>query len=360
MNYQGVIIAESLDDNSVLKDVRILNTKIEEVTPDHQTPYLKQWTLHTVEIPEDKVDEVAERISKSFDKEHLDWYADFKNDKCHYIIYPNKIFKVNLNRPEQYQAATDYGVSIGIPKHQVNFTPNTKDRPTTTLFLLQSLDGKITTGDIDDLDIDTDFKRIKGLKEGLQQYYDIEKTTDIFSLNSGRVMTKIGVNERTKEPAKVAVNFIIIDNKPHLTEKGVEYMTKWGKFLYLVTTNKNHPAFKLKKGLPIEVIYYENEIDLADLLKKMKQQYNANGITIQTGGTLNAEWVRQGLIDNVSIVIAPCLIGGANTQSLLGGESLHTLEDLKKIKVLKLIKNETLKDSYIHLQYKVINETELG
>ena len=48
-------------------------------------------------------------------------------------------------------------------------------------------------------------------------------------------------------------------------------MTKWGKFLYLVTTNKNHPAFKLKDKLPIEIIYYENKVDLADLLRKMKQ-----------------------------------------------------------------------------------------
>ena len=84
-------------------------------------------------------------------------------------------------------------------------------------------------------------------------------------------MAKIGVNERIKDPIKVSVNFIVIDNKPHLTEKGLEYMTKWGKFLYLVTTNKNHPAFKLKDKLPIEIIYYENKVDLADLLRKMKQ-----------------------------------------------------------------------------------------
>lgn len=233
-----------------------------------------------------------------------------------------------------------------------------KDRPITTLFLLQSLDGKITTGDNDSLDTDTDFRKIRGVKEGLQQYYDIEKTTDFYSLNSGRVMEKIGVNTKTKEPHKVPVSFIVIDNKPHLTERGLGYMTKWGKFLYLVTTNKNHPAFKLKGKLPIEIIFYESEIDLADLLRKMKR-YGAKRITIQTGGTLNALWLRLGLIDNISLVIAPCIIGGANTQSLVGGESIHTLEDLHKIKALKLVENRTLKDSYIHLLYKVINKTEI-
>ncbi|KKT30174.1 MAG: hypothetical protein UW16_C0017G0017, partial [Microgenomates group bacterium GW2011_GWC1_44_10] len=74
------------------------------------------------------------------------------------------------------------------------------DRTYNTLFLIQSLDGKISTGDTNFLDVDLDFKRIHGVKEGLSQYYDIEKTTDPFSLNSGKVMAKIGVNLRTAKP----------------------------------------------------------------------------------------------------------------------------------------------------------------
>jgi 2,5-diamino-6-(ribosylamino)-4(3H)-pyrimidinone 5'-phosphate reductase len=232
------------------------------------------------------------------------------------------------------------------------------DRPITTLFLIESLDGKISTGDNDNLDVDKDFKRILGVKEGLKQYYDIESRTDIVSLNSGRVMAKIGLNEREEDPEKMSVSFIIIDNKPHLNEKGIEYLSKWVKTLYLVTTNKNHSAYKVKDNFSnIEIIQYDNEVDLPDLLSQMKNKYGVKRITIQSGGTLNALWMRQGLIDIVSIVIAPCLIGGTNTQSLIGGESLHTEEDLKLIKALKLVKNETLKNSYIHLKYEVTNET---
>lgn len=36
------------------------------------------------------------------------------------------------------------------------------------------------------------------LRGGLHQYYEIEATTDIFSLNTSRVMAKIGVNDRTE------------------------------------------------------------------------------------------------------------------------------------------------------------------
>jgi len=174
-------------------------------------------------------------------------------------------------------------------------------------------------------------------------------------------MAKIGVNERTEKSKKIGCSFILIDNKPRLTEKGTAYMAKWVKTLYLVTTNKDRPVYKIEDKFDnvdnVEIIPYENEVDLADLLEKMKNNYNAERITIQSGGTLNSHWIRQGLIDYVSIVIAPCLIGGSNTQSLIGGESLHNQEDLKKIKSLKLIRCDVLQNSYIHLFYDVIKET---
>jgi len=126
MNYKGVIIEESLQDSSLLEDVKILETKVEPITPEHKTPWLKQWTLHTVEIPEEKAEEVAKKISHSFDKEHPDWYADYKNDKYHFIVFANKSFKVDLTNPILYNDAKKYGISIGIPEYQVDFAPEDK------------------------------------------------------------------------------------------------------------------------------------------------------------------------------------------------------------------------------------------
>lgn len=56
------------------------------------------------------------------------------------------------------------------------------DRPVTSLFLLMSLDGKILTGDVDERDFDRDLPKVDGVREGLRQYYDLEKQTDLWSL----------------------------------------------------------------------------------------------------------------------------------------------------------------------------------
>ena len=124
MGFKGVIIEESLADKSVLNNVKVLSTIVEKVTKKHKTPWLNKWTLHTVKIPEDKADDIASNISKSFDYSHKSaWYADFKNDSYHYIIYKDKIFKIDRSKPKEYRAATDYGISLGIPDYQVDFSP---------------------------------------------------------------------------------------------------------------------------------------------------------------------------------------------------------------------------------------------
>jgi hypothetical protein len=126
MDYKGVIIEESLENPSILSNVKILNTQVEDVTPDHKTPWLTRWTLHTVEIPAQKADQIAEKISQSFDVDHPNWYADYKNDQYHFIIFNGKVFKVDLKNPVLYKAAKAYGISIGIPEYQVDFAPEDK------------------------------------------------------------------------------------------------------------------------------------------------------------------------------------------------------------------------------------------
>lgn len=224
-------------------------------------------------------------------------------------------------------------------------------RPVTTLFMLMSVDGKISTGATDDLDFDKDFLHIKGLKEGLQQYYDIEQTTDLWSLNSGRVQAKMGVN-KNDIPAKTPVSFVLIDNH-HLTEHGVRYFCARSKEFVLVTANKEHPGFKMDEQ-NLHIIY-QDILNPADMLQQLKEEFGCERITIQTGGTLNGLFLRDKLFDFVDIVIAPVLVGGKSTTTLIDGESIITSNQLSELGVLELKSVQPLKESYIRLRYKVIS-----
>lgn len=122
-NFSGVIIEESLENKEILKKVKITSKKkIGLVAEKHKTPWLSRWTLLTIEVPENKAREIAEEISKSLDRNHSgSWYADFKNNTHHYIIFRDKIFCVDRKNQEQYDGVKHYGASLGIPKYQLDF-----------------------------------------------------------------------------------------------------------------------------------------------------------------------------------------------------------------------------------------------
>ena len=224
------------------------------------------------------------------------------------------------------------------------------DRPITTLFMLMSLDGKISLGASDDLDVDKDFPKISGLKEGLPQYYEIEQTTDLWSFNTGRVQEKMGVNQKPF-PDKTPVSFVLLDNS-HLTEHGVTYFCKKSRIFVLITSNRNHPAYNVKE-INLHIIFQE-KLSLKKALHKLKLSYGCERLTIQSGGTVNGLFLREKLFDYVDVVVAPVLIGGKETASLIDGSSILSENELSKMGVLKLIECTVLNDSYIRVRYQVL------
>ncbi len=121
--FYGTIIEESLEDKTVLGDMKILSTKVEPITEKHKTPWVNQWTLHKVEIEADISEHIARLLSQSIDNGHeSSWYADFKNDTTHFIIFRDKVFKIDRTNIEEYKKVTEYGLTLGIPEYQLGFS----------------------------------------------------------------------------------------------------------------------------------------------------------------------------------------------------------------------------------------------
>ena len=223
------------------------------------------------------------------------------------------------------------------------------NRPITTLFMLMSVDGKISTGYTDEMDMDRDLPGIAGVREGLHQYYEIEQTTDLWSFNTGRVQAKLGVNEK-EMPGKTPVSFVLLDNH-HLTEHGIRYFCARSKQAVVITSNRSHPAFGVEAD-NLHIIYQE-ESSLGEALERLKIECGCGRLTVQSGGTVNGLCLREKLLDYVDIVVAPVLIGGRDTPTLIDGRSLAGSSELAGLGVLSLMECTALEDSYIRLRYKV-------
>lgn len=59
--------------------------------------------------------------------------------------------------------------------------------------------------------------------------------------------------------------------------------------------------------------------------------------------------------DYIDIVIAPILVGGKDTSTLIDGRSLLSESELSQLGVLKLQECMVLENSYLRLRYQVIH-----
>ncbi len=119
----------------------------------------------------------------------------------------------------------------------------------------------------------------------------------------------------------------------------------------IITTNPEHPAFNVKASNLC--IIAQKKLDLHSALQDL-YKLGCKRLTIQSGGTVNGLFLREKLFDFIDIVVAPVLIGGKDTATLIDGISLKNKDSLSALGVLKLEHCEVLKDSYLRLKYKVI------
>lgn len=227
------------------------------------------------------------------------------------------------------------------------------DRPLITLFTLMSVDGKVNTGESDCFCLPKDLALIEGTKSGIQCYSDLNPIRGTWCLTTGKALIPCGVNTADRA-AKFNTRLVVID-RDSLTRQGVEFLCSRYEQVVLVTGNARHPAFSIKqRNLNLE--YSIHGFDPYIFPTKLKQEYKCEELILHAGPDTTALFLRERLIDQVELLVAPILIGGVNTPSLIGGDSVVARRQLAMLGQLELIRCDTLPHSYLHLWYKVINK----
>ena len=101
-------------------------------------------------------------------------------------------------------------------------------------------------------------------------------------------------------------------------------------------------------------ISYKSEIDLDHLFHTLYQKHKIKSLLIHSIAPLNATLLDAGLIDHLSIIISPLLVGSHGTPALLDKENIS-------IRSLTLKNVLSFSGNYINLQYDLVtNATKLG
>ncbi|UCE36982.1 MAG: RibD family protein [Thermoplasmata archaeon] len=125
----------------------------------------------------------------------------------------------------------------------------------------------------------------------------------------------------------------------------------WRKHIALCSKATPEEYLDYLKKRHIEfMIFGDEHVDLKTSLEELNSKYKVNIVRVDSGGTLNGVLLGEGLVDEVSVLIHPDLVGGTSPLSIFGASDPTS----KEIKIkLKLSHLENLKDDLVWLRYKV-------
>jgi 2,5-diamino-6-(ribosylamino)-4(3H)-pyrimidinone 5'-phosphate reductase len=125
----------------------------------------------------------------------------------------------------------------------------------------------------------------------------------------------------------------------------------WSRFVALCTssTPKEYLEYLKKRHIDI-MIAGKDRVDLKKALEALNRRYGVRRVRVESGGVLNGLLLRAGLVDEVSMVINPELVGGKSPKYFFMAEDLKGPEGALK---LRLVGVKELKKGTVHLRYKL-------
>ena len=134
---------------------------------------------------------------------------------------------------------------------------------------------------------------------------------------------------------------IILDSQGNIPSKSKILQTS-NEIPTIIAVSKKITKSNLEKlcKFPVEVIVTgENSVNIKLLLKKLSDK-KISTILVEGGGTINWEFIKQNLFDELIITISPFLIGGNDAISFVQGSGFDKISKspnlrLKSIKRLK-------------------------
>ena len=224
-------------------------------------------------------------------------------------------------------------------------------KPYVILNAAMTLDGKIATK--------TGSSEISG-KEDLERVHEIRKEVDGIMVGIGTVLADDPRLTVHKINAKKEDNPIrvVVDNKAR-TPLGFRILNDDAETVIAVSSlcDENNPncdkeAVLRAKELSKKVdVFYSSE-ESVDLCEFMEYLYSKGieTLMLEGGSTLNFSMIRENLIDEVKICIAPMIVGGKDSKTFFDGEGFDYMKEAVQ---LKLEKYYPLGKDFV-MEYKVL------
>ena len=224
-------------------------------------------------------------------------------------------------------------------------------KPYVILNAAMTLDGKIATK--------TGSSEISG-PEDLERVHEIRKKADGIMVGIGTVLADDPRLTVHKIPSSKSDNPIrvVVDNKARtpidfrILNDDADTIIAVGSICDENNPQSDADAVSRAKAISQKVDVFYSSKTPVDLVEFMNYLYSKGikTLMLEGGATLNFSMIRENLIDEVRICIAPMIAGGRDAKTFFDGEGFDYMKDAVK---LELIKSYSCGKDFV-MEYKVL------
>lgn len=217
-------------------------------------------------------------------------------------------------------------------------------KPYVILNAAMTLDGKIATK--------TGSSEISG-KEDLIRVHKLRKEMDAIMVGINTLLAddpRLTVHKIEAKPETNPVR-IVVDSKAR-TPLNFRILNKEAPTIIATTENADPKKIHALEEKATVLKCGKDKVDLKLLMKELPKM-GIKTLMVEGGSTLNYSMLKNGLVDEVRVCVAPMIAGGVSAKTLVDGEGIDKMCDAIK---LKLKKNYNLGEDLI-LEYKVTTRT---
>lgn len=220
-------------------------------------------------------------------------------------------------------------------------------KPYVILNAAMTLDGKIATA--------TGSSNISGKKD-LERVHEIRKECDGIMVGIGTVLAddpRLTVHKIDANPEDNPIR-VVVDSKCR-TPIDARITNSDAKTIIAVANEykedlKQSEKYEIFKSRGVKFFFSGDErVDLVALMSYLHEE-GIGKLMLEGGSTLNFSMIKAGLIDEISICVAPMVVGGANAKTFFDGDGFDTMDEAVK---LELVDSFSL-DKDLILKYNVL------
>jgi 2,5-diamino-6-(ribosylamino)-4(3H)-pyrimidinone 5'-phosphate reductase len=209
--------------------------------------------------------------------------------------------------------------------------------------------------------------RMDWIKPDLGLYYEVAGRWQVDAILSGSetILAGLGdleapnqdeasdLSQEDSETPRSGLLMVIVDSRGRIRRWGMlRNQPYWRDAVALISlaTPEEYLSYLQSEGVEF-ILAGEDRVDLHAALEALYSRYGVRTVRVDSGGTLNGVLLREGLVDEVSLLIEPSLVGGTSPRSFFVAPDLSSSESLID---LRLTHVEQLRDGIIWMRYDIV------